>query len=166
MYANAIGPPKAAGAFDALAVVFLVRTVHLSASEIGLLLGFASVGGMVGVALVGPLTRRFGDARTLAWCLSCTWVFGLLIPFTTSGVWLALFAFGEFAKIVGVLIYSITNTTFRQEHTPLALLGRANATMRVVGRSALAVGALSGGMLGGLIVHPGTAIRGPGVPVA
>jgi MFS family permease len=139
------------GAFDALAVVFLFRTVDLPASEIGLLFGIASFGGMVGVALVGPLTRRFGDAPALAWCLSCTWVFGLLIPFTSSGIWLALFAIGEFAKIVGVLIYSITNTTFRQEYTPLPLLGRANATMRVVGRAALAVGALTGGLLGGAL---------------
>jgi hypothetical protein len=64
----------------------------------------------------------------------------------------------------GVVIYNITQVSFRQRLCPPALLGRMNATIRFVVFGTMPLGGLFGGALGsGLGVRPallGTALGG------
>ena len=48
-----------------LSMLFLIRVVHVRPALTGLLMALASLGGVVGAVLSGPLTRRIGEARIL-----------------------------------------------------------------------------------------------------
>jgi MFS family permease len=133
--------------FSAIAVLFLVRTVHLAPTSIGLLVGGTAVGSVVGAALARPVGRRLGTARTLVFGLALTAPFGLLIPLTTRGAGLVFFVAGQFLMFVGILVYNITMSAFRQSYCPPQLLGRVVASMRFVVFGTMPVGALTGGVL-------------------
>jgi hypothetical protein len=51
--------------YQTVLLVFLVREVGLGAGTIGLLLSLASLGGVAGAMLSGPVVRRLGSARGL-----------------------------------------------------------------------------------------------------
>jgi MFS family permease len=136
-------------AFDALVILFLVRELRLSAGAIGALLSFGGIGGILGALVTPWFARRVGDTRAIWLSLVLTGPFGLLIPLTAYGLSPILFGVGELGRIVGILIYNITNSSFAQAYTPKQILGRVTATRRVLARGMLAVGALVGGVVGG-----------------
>ncbi|MDI5966772.1 MFS transporter, partial [Streptantibioticus silvisoli] len=53
------------GGVSAVTVVFLVRVLGASPGTVGAVLGLASLGGVAGGLLAGPLTRRIGSARII-----------------------------------------------------------------------------------------------------
>jgi MFS family permease len=133
--------------FEAILVLFLVRSVHLEPSGVGLLVGVVSLGSVVGAALARPVGRRIGTSRAV-WLVSlCTAPFGLLIPLTTRGAGLAYFVAGNAVLFVGILIYNVTISSFRQAYCPSFILGRVVATMRFVLFGTIPLGALTGGAL-------------------
>lgn len=133
--------------FEAIVVLFLVRSVHLEPSGVGLLVGVVSLGSVVGAALARPVGRWIGTSRAL-WLVSlCTAPFGLLIPLTTRGAGLAYFVAGNAVLFVGILIYNVTISSFRQAYCPPFILGRVVATMRFVLFGTIPLGALAGGAL-------------------
>jgi MFS family permease len=134
-------------AFSAIVMIFLARTLELSAGMIGVLMTIGSVGGLAGAVLTSPMSRRFGQGRT-AWVpLAIGCPVGLLIPLTHRGGQLALFIVGWFAFSFAITVYNIAGVTLRQTLCPTALLGRMNATMRFLSVGAMPVGALIGGAL-------------------
>jgi MFS family permease len=134
-------------AFAAIVMIFLARTLGLSAGLIGVLMTVGSVGGLVGAVLTSGMSRRFGQART-AWIpLAIGCPIGLLIPLAHRGGQLALFIVGWFAFSFAITVYNIAGVTLRQMLCPPALLGRMNATMRFLSVGAMPVGALIGGAL-------------------
>ncbi|MFC4063224.1 MFS transporter [Planomonospora corallina] len=138
----------AGGIFAAIEMIFLSRVVGLSAGVIGLLFSVAAAGGLVGAAVVGPLTRRVGSARVI-WLSALVFPpFMLLVPLTEPGWKLALFTLGTFMSSIGVVVYNVGQVSFRQAVTPERMLGRMNATMRFVVWGTLPLGGLAGGVLG------------------
>lgn len=71
--------------YQAVQVVFLVRTVGLNPAMVGLMLTSGSAGGIVGALLAAGFTRRFGTARGLLLLQAATAPFALLVPMTTAG---------------------------------------------------------------------------------
>jgi MFS family permease len=141
-------------AMQTLLVVFLVRTVGVSAGTTGVLLAGMGIGGLAGAALASPMARRFGTARTLLWCGAATLPFALLIPLTAPGPRLLLFPAGLTVLFIGVAMGSVIGRSFRQGYVPDNMLARSSATMSVLGFGAIPVGALAGGWLGTAIgVH-------------
>jgi MFS family permease len=134
--------------FDAIQVVFLVRTVGLTPAAVGLLLTCGSVGGLVGALMAGRFTRRFGTARGLLVMQAVTAPFALLMPLTTGGPGLLLFALGGLLVGVGVAVANIVVGSFRQTYCPRHMLGRVVATAMVINHSTIPLGALLGGVLG------------------
>ncbi|MEO8888856.1 MAG: MFS transporter [Jatrophihabitantaceae bacterium] len=135
--------------FEAIVVLFLVRSVHLAPGAVGLLLGLVSLGSVAGAALARPIGRRFGTARAVLIGIGITAPFGLLIPLTTRGPGLVFFLVGNIVMFIGILIYNITISAFRQAYCPPQLLGRVVATMRFVLFGTVPLGALTGGALAG-----------------
>ncbi len=135
-------------AFAAVVVVFLVRTVHLSAGAIGVLMSAGSIGGVLGAVSAAAIARRIGQARTIWLSVVATSPFGLLIPLTGRGGGLALYAVGSFVISIGVVVYNVAQVSFRQALCPARLLGRMNATMRFLVWGTMPFGALLGGALG------------------
>lgn len=135
-------------AFDALQVVFLVRTVELPSGAVGGLLAIGTAGGVLGAFLARRVATAVGSTRAmwLAIVISCP--FGLLVPLTGSGARVVFFAIGTFVLMVGIVIYNVTMVSFRQALCPPDLLGRVTATMRVVALAAMPLGGVLGGALG------------------
>ncbi|GAA3162053.1 MFS transporter [Planomonospora alba] len=139
------------GLFGAVEMIFLVRVVGLSPGSVGLLFSAAAAGGLAGAAVVGPLSRRVGSARAVWLSPLVFYPFMLLVPLTEPGWKTALFAVGMFMNSVGVVVYNVTQVSFRQGITPEHLLGRMNATIRFTVWGVLPLGGLAGGVLGELL---------------
>ncbi|MFF6879869.1 MFS transporter [Streptomyces sp. NPDC012474] len=134
--------------YQAVQVAFLVRTIGLNAGLVGLLLTSGSTGGIVGALVATRLTRRFGTARGLLLLQLATSPFVLLLPMTTAGPGLLLFATGSFLVGIGVSVANIVVGTFRQTYCPPHMLGRVVATAMMINHSTIPLGSLLGGMLG------------------
>ncbi|MFD1934003.1 MULTISPECIES: MFS transporter [Nonomuraea] len=133
---------------NTLSVLFLINVVGITPGVMGLLFSVAGVGGLVGAALVGPMSRWAGSARTIWLSNLLTSPFILLVPFAAQGWRLGLYAFAWFVVSVGIVVYNVSQVSFRQAITPGHLLGRMNATMRFIVWGTLPLGALIGGVLG------------------
>lgn len=133
--------------FAGIEVLFLVRSVHLQPASVGLLLGVVGLGAVLGAIVARPIGRRIGTSRAV-WLVSLlTAPCGLLIPLTTQGAGLVFFIAGTVLIYVGVLVYNVTISAFRQAYCPPQLLGRVVASMRFVLFGASPLGALFGGAL-------------------
>ncbi|MFJ3440714.1 MFS transporter [Streptomyces sp. NPDC086081] len=139
--------------YQAVQVVFLVRTVGLSPGMVGLLLTGGSAGGIVGALVAARVGRRFGTARGLLLVQATTSPFVLLLPMTTAGPGLLLFALGAFLVGAGVTVANVVLGSFRQTYCPPHLLGRVVSTAMVINHSTIPLGSLLGGVLGDAVGH-------------
>jgi MFS family permease len=138
------------GIAAAVEVVFLVREVHATPGQIGLLFSLGGVGGVVGALCASRIANRVGGARATIVGIAAS-VGGLLVPLTMPGPRLIFFGLGFMCMSFGAVVYNINQVSFRQRLCPDRLLGRMNATMRFVVWGVLPIGGLIGGVLGELI---------------
>jgi MFS family permease len=137
------------GAFFAMLVLYLARTLRLDAGTIGAILTTGAVGFLIGSLFPERVARRVGLGRAiLLGCLAA--LPGQLLVVAASGppiVAAVMVAAGQF--IVGLTIptYDVNQFSLRQAVTPLRLQGRVNATMRTLIRGTVPLGALAGGVL-------------------
>jgi MFS family permease len=134
-------------AYQAIMIVFLVREVGLGAGLLGVLLSVASLGGVAGAALSGPVARRFGSARGLLGLEVGAGLCALMLPLTTSGWGVLWLVAGSWGLAAGVVAGNVINGSFRQRYVPAALLGRVTASMRVVNYGTMPLAAVLGGAL-------------------
>jgi MFS family permease len=133
---------------SAVGVVFMVRTLHLSATGVGLVTAVGSVTVVAGAALTPRLARAVGSARIVWVALAVSGPVGLLAPLAGPGWSVVLLVVGIAAGELGQIVYAITNVTVRQRLCPAHLLGRVNATMRFLIMGMFPLGALVGGVRG------------------
>ena len=129
-------------------VPYAVRSLGLSAGQVGFTLAAYGVGMVLG-ALAAPWVLRalpFGQAVLLGPAMSvaaAAAMVGTLAWPTAAMATLSFFLFG-----VGPIIWTITSTTLRQTVTPAAMLGRVTAIFLAVNMGARPAGALLGGWVG------------------
>jgi MFS family permease len=140
---------------QALAVVFLVRTVQVPPGTVGVVLAGLGLGGVLGAAVASRLCDRLGTVRTLFLTVIAGPLLTLLIPLTTRGAGLLAFAVGITSIFACMVVFSIVARSYRQRVVPSALLGKVTATVRFVSWGALPVGALAAGALGELLGNRG-----------
>ncbi|MGY3685088.1 MFS transporter [Streptomyces sp. TE33382] len=134
--------------YQAVQVVFLVRTVGVNSATVGLLLMSGSLGGIIGAVLAEAVGRRFGTGRGMLLMQLLTSPFALLMPLASEGAGLAFYAAGAFVVGVGVTACNVVLGSFRQTFCPPRLLGRVVATTMVLNHSTIPLGSLLGGLLG------------------
>lgn len=134
-----------------LSMLFLVRVVHVRPALTGLLMALASLGGVVGAVLSGPLTRRLGEARILWFAPLVFGIPNLLIPLAQPGWGVVLFPLGSAASAFSGVIYNVGQLTYRQAACPPDLLGRMNAAIRWVAWGVLPLGGILAGLCGSVI---------------
>ncbi|MEU6859216.1 MFS transporter [Glycomyces sp. NPDC046736] len=139
------------GVFMAMLVVFLPRDLGQSPGQIGLLFSVYGIGGLVGALVVRPVTAWLGEGRAIWISILATSPWILLIPAAEPGWRLWLGAAGMAIVGVGTVVYNVNQVSFRQRLTPDNMLGRMNATVRFIVFGAVAVGGLTGGVLGELV---------------
>lgn len=136
---------------SSVSVIFLTRDLGLPAAAVGLIVAAGSVTAMIGAASTPWLARRIGSARIVWVALAVTGPLAILGPLAQRGWWVTLVVVGTAAGELGQIVYAITNVSLRQRLCPDDVLGRVNATMRVLIMGLYPVGALAGGVLGELL---------------
>lgn len=136
---------------SAVSFIFMSRTIGLTSTAIGIILGLGSVTVMAGAAFTPRLARRIGSARIVWLPLAMTGPLTLLSPLAQSGWLVGLIVIGTAAGELGQIIYSVTQVSLRQRLCPERMLARVNATMRFLVMGLFPLGALTGGVLGEFI---------------
>jgi len=131
--------------------VLLARELRLSPGLIGLLGSISAIGGLVGSLVADRFARRVGQGPAIWISALAIGPFGFVAPFVQRDWTLALLAAAQGAMWLNVVIYNITQVSFRQGLCPPALLGRMNATMRFLVWGTMPLGGLLGGLLGSVI---------------
>jgi MFS family permease len=138
-------------AAQSMLIILLARNLHLAAGAIGGLLSAGAVGGLVGALLCRRIAERIGQGPTIWLSVACTAPLSLIEPFLQRDATLALFVVALFAVSAGVVVYNVTQVSFRQALCPERLLGRMNATMRFLVWGTMPLGGLLGGALGATV---------------
>lgn len=130
-------------------ILFAVRTLGLSAKQVGLVFVCSNVGSLTTAALAPRLHRRFGLGRVML-VTSCSGWPLLLVPFARGmGPWrIPMLAAGVFVWASAAVIYNITSTTLSQPTTPDRMLARAASSRRLVAWGTIMPATLLGGVLG------------------
>ncbi|HKT03797.1 MAG TPA: MFS transporter [Rugosimonospora sp.] len=145
--------------YNAIVVLFVVYVTHalgLRPGQLGAVLGCGAVAALLAAVLTGRITHAVGLGRVLrvvtyGVCLSPLL---MLIPRDRGPAALALLVAYQAISGFGLVVWNINTLTLRQTVTPDRLLGRMNASYRMVLTGAVPVGALLGGGLGQFIgVH-------------
>lgn len=131
-----------------LVMLLLVHEMGLSGTAVGVLMAVSGVGGVLGAALAGRLTRRVGQVRSMWTAYVLTIPTALMIPFAGSGWACLLFAVPWFVMSFGIVVYNVGQVSIRQALCPPELLGRMNASVRFLVWGILPLGSLTGGALG------------------
>lgn len=139
------------GIFSALLILYLSRTVHLTAAGIGLVESIGSAGSVAGALLASRITRRVGLGPTITVAVALVGIGWAMAPLASGprALTAALIAGGLALAQFWIVIYTINVVSLRQRVTPQHIAGRVNASMISVMVAAAPLGSLSGGYLAG-----------------
>ncbi len=137
----------------ALRVLYAERDLGLSPALLGAVLAAGSAGGLLGALPAASTARRFGTGPTIIGAVGVMGAGALLVPLAAGPALVAgaVLAGGLALTGLGATTYIVTVGSLRQAITPDRLQGRIAATARFISRSALPVGFLLGGLLGGTL---------------
>lgn len=135
----------------ALQMIFFVRLLHLSPTTIGLLLSLGAIGGVLGSLMAGRLARQFGALVVLRVAPAITLPFMIMLPLAGPGPAVALAALAGLVPQSGAAVFNTVGISVLQQTVPRDLLGRTIASIRVLTRSALAIGGLLAGVVGSML---------------
>ncbi|GAB2566565.1 MFS transporter [Paractinoplanes abujensis] len=136
--------------FAALFVLYVTTELHVSPGALGVIIGLGSIGGLLGAAIAGPLSRRIGlgPAVLLGYLLFPAPL--ILVPAAAGPRWVifaALFV-AEFLAALGVMVLDITGGSAQTAATPHTMLAVVSGFKRTVNYGIRPIGALIGGGLG------------------
>jgi MFS family permease len=136
--------------FWALFILYATRSLDVSPGLLGLVLGAASVGGVLGSLVTGRISRRIGIGP--AFVLGCVLFPAplVLVPLAGGADWtiLACLFFAELLSGFGVMILDIAAGTIKAALVPDRLRARVSGAYMVVNYGVRPLGALVGGALG------------------
>jgi predicted MFS family arabinose efflux permease len=131
--------------------VLLARDLHLSPGLIGVIMSTSAIGGVLGSLAATRIAQRLGQGPTIWISIAISLPTGFVAPFVHRDWSLYLLAAAFIVFWATVVVYNITQVSFRQGLCPPELLGRMNATMRFLVWGTMPLGALIGGALGSAI---------------
>jgi MFS family permease len=136
--------------FITIFVVYAVRDLGLSPFQLGIVLGAIAVGALCGSMIANRVRLALGLGRTmLIGILPATLCqLGTLIPRGSGPISISLLCVIEFCYGCGVLIFKVNSITLLQTMTPNRLLGRMNASYRLIIFGTAPAGAVLVGVLG------------------
>ena len=132
----------------AIIVVFFVRELGLSPGLIGLVFSVSAVGSLVGAFTSRRISERFGIGVTTIGVTILQGPAILLTAFAPASQPLPFLIAGGLIIGFGVVVYNITQVSYRQAICPPQLQGRMNSVMRFLVWGTIPLGSLVGGALG------------------
>jgi MFS family permease len=138
---------------EVLIILYFTRDLGLDPTTVGLLFAVGAVGALLGSLIAGKLADRFGLGRTIVASMVLGCSAPLLLPIAGGPLpaSLAIIAGSFFLGGLGVAVSNVHVVSIRQTATPDRLLGRMNASYRMVVYGVIPIGAIVGGLLGELI---------------
>jgi MFS family permease len=132
-------------------LVYAVRTLDLSAAEVGLIFTLGGPGGLAGALLSHRLTKRFGVGRTTI-AMALMWgSAAFLVPLAPADFPHPFLIASGLISSFAIVVYNITQVSLRQAITPQRIQGRMNSVMRFLVWGTIPLGSLTGGALGSTI---------------
>jgi MFS family permease len=139
--------------FFALFILYATTSLDISPGTLGLVLGAAAVGGLIGALVTSRVTRRIGVGPAFA--LGCVLFPAplLLVPLAQGPRWviLACLFLAEFGAGLGVMMLDISAGAIAAAVVPERLRSRVSGAYMVVNYGVRPLGALVGGALGSWI---------------
>jgi MFS family permease len=130
--------------------IYVLRELGLTPAMFGIVFSFSAVGGLLGAIATPRIVARIGEARaiplsSIGFCLVPFFIPAIsLVPALAFPLMVVNFFLGSFM----ILLYNITQVTFRQRITPPRLLGRMNASVRFVVWGVMPISAVLAGAIG------------------
>ncbi len=133
-----------------IAVVYAVRDLGLPAWAYGVVIGTGGPAALLGALIASRVLQRHGTGKTLIGAALVGGTATLLVAFAGGQLLAALALLIAWRVFSGLAeaISGIVSFTLLQTLPPPHLQGRVNATVRVFGWGAIALGGLLGGTLG------------------
>ena len=132
-------------------LVFFVRELGLSPGAIGILLSVASIGSLAAALTSRRISSRFGIGPT---SIAVTLLEGpafLVLALAPEAFPYPSLIVGSLVLGFCVIVYNITQVSYRQAICPPRLQGRMNSVMRFIVWGTIPVGGLAGGALGTVV---------------
>jgi MFS family permease len=132
----------------AIFVLYLVRVIGMSATEIGLIFALGSIGPLVGALTANRIAGVIGVGRTIIISMFLGAPASVLIAIAPAneGAIPFLIAGSALAGFSG-MVYNINQVSFRQAITPPRMQGRMNASMRFIVWGTIPPGQILGGVI-------------------
>jgi MFS family permease len=131
----------------AILVVYAVRTLGLSAAQIGAAFAFGNVGGVIGAVLARRVSARIGIGWAIVGGLAVANVGWLLVPLASQSLAMPLTSVALFLFGAGSLVAVIAFVSLSQAVTPDELFGRMAASRRFALLGVIPLGAVTAGAL-------------------
>jgi Na+/melibiose symporter-like transporter len=131
---------------EGILMFYIVRTLALPAEAAGAVFSIGNIGLLIAAALASQVTRRWGLGPVIVGAAGLQ-TLGLTLLALAPLAPLALLTTGYLMRAAGVVLYNLSHLTLRQSITPLHLLGRVSAAVRVLGWASIPVGLVAGGWL-------------------
>ena len=128
-------------------IVYAVRELGLSPTEIGIVFGVGNVGALIGAVTGDRWSRRFGLGHTIVGSMALTAPGILLVALAPAQAPIPFLVAATALTGFSSVVYNISQVSFRQAITPPTMQGRMNATMRFIVWGTIPVGSILGGIL-------------------
>ena len=137
----------ASSATFAVFVLYAVSPGPMGLDEFGfgLLMTGMAIGSLLGSLVVERVERFMGRARLLTTAVILNAI-TVAIPGLTTNPWIVGASFAVAG--VGIVMWNVVTVSLRQRIVPDALLGRLNASYRLLAWGSQPIGALLGGLIG------------------
>lgn len=137
---------------QALFILYVTTNLGVSPGILGLALGAGAVGSVLGAVVAGRVGRRLGIGRAYLLGLILFPAPLILVPLAAGPmeVVIAILVLSEFGAGLGVMILDINASAMLQARTPDQIRGRAGGAFRFINMGIRPIGAVVGGVLGGL----------------
>jgi MFS family permease len=131
----------------AVLIVYAVRTLDLSAAEIGFIFAISNVGSVVAALTAGRIARALGVGPTLIAAGILSGVPLLFVPLTTPEQPVPLLLGPLTVEAFGIVLFNVTGISYVQSVVPNRILGRMTASRRFVVWGTIPIGSVIGGVL-------------------
>jgi len=133
--------------------LYAIRVLGLGPATLGIIIAMGGAGDFLGALLAGRVVRRIGLGPTIIAASVLSGFIGFLLPLAGGPpiVAAAFLVAGQLWGDMARTVYDINAVSLRQVITPDHLLGRTNASMRLLEAGIGPIGALVGGILGEVI---------------
>ena len=132
-----------------LFVLFALRELGISETDLGLLFSVMAVGGILGAVGSDRLARLVGEGRIIPLALLGGSAAMLTVPLSASVASpMPVLLVGGFISGALVVVYNVNQVSFRQRVCPPRLLGRMNGSIRFLVWGPIPVAAFLSGVLG------------------